>query len=99
MEGLGLAGPGDLVEATMTQAAHLAIAATTLEVRPAAFAEHALRQENRALRAELDELEPVVSAAVLTATAFRLRDHEALITALRTLVRVIRMFEDARACA
>ncbi len=39
------------------------------------------------LRAELEELEPVIGAALLTATAFRLRDHEGLILALRGLVR------------
>ena len=58
-----------------------------------------LYEENQLLQAELDQLEPVVSAAVLTATAFRLRDHEALIGALRMLVGVIRRFEDQRACA
>jgi hypothetical protein len=58
-----------------------------------------LPEENHILQAEIDQLQPVVSAAVLTATAFRLRDHEALISALRLLVRVIRAFEDQRACA
>ena len=58
-----------------------------------------LRQETHSLRVELDELQPVVSAAILTATAFRLRDHEALITALRLLARATRLFEERRACA
>lgn len=58
-----------------------------------------LYDANQSLQAELDQLQPVVSAAVLTATAFRLRDHDALITALRMLVRVIHTFEDQRACA
>lgn len=51
-------------------------------------------QDNRALRAELARLEPVVGAALLAATAFRLRDHEALISALRMLVQVTRSFEE-----
>ncbi len=58
-----------------------------------------LFEENQLLQAELDQLQPVVSAAVLTATAFRLRDHEALFSALRMLAGVIRKFEDQRACA
>ena len=40
-----------------------------------------------ALQTELEELEPVIGAAVLAATAFRLRDQEGLIMALRGLVR------------
>ena len=51
-------------------------------------------QDNRSLRAELARLEPVVSAALLAATAFRMRDHDALISALRMLVRVTRSFEE-----
>lgn len=58
-----------------------------------------LQDENRELRAELAQAEPVLSAAMLTATAFRLRDHEALFSALRMLAGVIRKFEDQRACA
>jgi hypothetical protein len=58
-----------------------------------------LDRENQALKAELEQLEPLVSAALLTATAFRLRDHDALIGALRLLVRAIRVFEDHHACA
>jgi hypothetical protein len=82
----------------MTQAP-TALAAELIDVveHPAYLAR--LRQENQALTDELDEVQPVVSAAVLTATAFRLRDHEALITALRLLVGATRLFEDRRACA
>jgi len=46
-----------------------------------------------AVRAELARLEPVVGATLLVATAFRLRDDEALISALRLLCRVIRAWE------
>jgi len=61
--------------------------------------EQDLRRANRELRAELEALEPVISAAVLTATAFRLRDHDALIGALRLLVRAVRRLEERTACA
>jgi hypothetical protein len=75
----------------------LAAELTDVVEHPANLA--SLRQQNQALTDELDEVQPVVSAAVLTATAFRLRDHEGLITALRLLVRATRLFEDRRACA
>jgi hypothetical protein len=58
-----------------------------------------LRRENIALRTELDEVEPVISASVLVATAFRLRDQKALLSALRILVRATHLFEGRRACA
>jgi hypothetical protein len=58
-----------------------------------------LHRQNTRLRAELDEVEPVVSASVLVATAFRLRDQAALLSALRLLVRAIRLFEDQRSGA
>jgi predicted alpha/beta hydrolase len=58
-----------------------------------------LHRQNTLLRAELDEVEPVISASLLVATAFRLRDQNALVSALRLLVRAIRLFEDRRACA
>lgn len=64
-----------------------------------ATSRHDLDRENSALKEELEQLEPLVSAALLTATAFRLRDHDALIGALRLLVRAIRMFEERHACA
>jgi Ser/Thr protein kinase RdoA (MazF antagonist) len=56
-------------------------------------------EEQRELRAELDRLEPLVSAAMLTATAFRLRDHEALTEALRMLVSATRLVEREEAFA
>jgi hypothetical protein len=56
-----------------------------------------LRRQNAALQAELDELQPVISSAVLAATAFRLRDHQALTGALRLLVRAVDRLERRRA--
>jgi hypothetical protein len=44
-----------------------------------------------------DEVEPLISAAMLTATAFRLRDEEGLIVALRELVDAVDRFEMRRA--
>jgi hypothetical protein len=58
-----------------------------------------LHRQNVDLRAELDDVQPVISASVLVATAFRLRDQKALLSALRILVRAARSFEDRRACA
>ena len=55
-----------------------------------------LHRQNTQLRAELDEVQPVISASLLVATAFRLRDQAALVSALRLLVRTIRLFEDRR---
>jgi hypothetical protein len=58
-----------------------------------------LHERNTELRAELDEVQPVISAAVLAATAFRLRDQNGLISALRLLVRATQGLEARRACA
>ena len=58
-----------------------------------------LHQRNTELRAELDEVQPMISASLLVATAFRLRDQEALLSALRILVRATRLFVDRHACA
>ena len=58
-----------------------------------------LHEQNTELRAELDEVQPVISAAVLAATAFRLRDQHGLVSALRLLVRATRGFEARRSCA
>lgn len=55
-----------------------------------------LQEQNVALRAELDEVQPVISAAVLAATAFRLRDQSSLVSALRLLVRATTWLEDRR---
>jgi hypothetical protein len=52
-----------------------------------------------ALPAERDEVEAVISAALLAATAFRLRDRQGLLSALRMLVRATRSFEARHACA
>jgi hypothetical protein len=57
-----------------------------------------LHRETRALRSELDEVQPLISAAVLTATAFRLRDNDGLVSALRILVGATRSLEERRAC-
>ncbi len=56
----------------------------------------ALQRQIDSLQAELDELEPVIGAAILAATAFRLRDEEGLILALRNLVRGLKRLEVAR---
>lgn len=48
------------------------------------------------LRAELYELEAVTTAAVLTATAFRLRDEQALVEALRQLTTAVVDLERTR---
>jgi hypothetical protein len=41
----------------------------------------------------------VISAAVLAATAFRLRDQRGLVSALRLLVRAMTWLEERRTCA
>jgi hypothetical protein len=56
-----------------------------------------LHRQNTLLRAELDEVQPVISASLLVATAFRLRDQKALVSALRLLVRAMQLFEARRA--
>ena len=58
-----------------------------------------LQSENRDLRAELLQAEPLISAAVLAATAFRLRDRDALTEALRLLVQATEAWEDERDAA
>jgi hypothetical protein len=58
-----------------------------------------LHRQTRALRSELDEVQPLISAAVLTATAFRLRDNDGLVSALRILVGATRTLEERRACS
>lgn len=57
-----------------------------------------LHRQTRMLRAELEEVQPVISAAVLAATAFRLRDDDGLVSAMRILVGATRRFEEHRAC-
>jgi hypothetical protein len=56
-----------------------------------------LHRQNTLLRAELDEVQPVISASLLVATAFRLRDQKALVSGLRLLVRAMQLFEARRA--
>ena len=56
-----------------------------------------LHRETRALRSELDEVQPLISAVVLAATAFRLRDNDGLVSALRILVGATRTLEERRA--
>ena len=51
------------------------------------------------LDAELQTQEPVIGAAVLVATAFRLRDESALIAALRLLVQAVGRLEEQDSAA
>jgi hypothetical protein len=53
-----------------------------------------LRRENDTLRAQLDRLQPLYASALLTATAFRLRDRNAETRALRMLVEAIDGLEE-----
>ena len=64
---------------------------TTVVWPEASWTNH--RNDLEALRAELDRAEPVIGAALLTATAFRLRDRTALDEAMRRLVAATRAFE------
>ncbi len=48
------------------------------------------------LRAELRELEPVVSAATLVTVAFRMRDEAGLVAALRVLAGAVDTLERQR---
>jgi hypothetical protein len=57
-----------------------------------------LHQQARDLQSELDEVQPVISAAFLAATAFRLRDNESLVSAMRILVSATKRLEEQRAC-
>jgi hypothetical protein len=57
-----------------------------------------LHRETRAPRSELDEVQPVISDAVLAATAFRMRDNDGLVSALRILVGATKTLEERRAC-
>jgi hypothetical protein len=68
------------------------------ESEHAAPATNLLQRRNLQLRAELDEVEPLISAALLVTTAFRLRDHDGLLSALRLLVEATDSFEASR-CA
>ncbi len=80
----------------MTEAASSIAALRTDQLDDEDLAIADLHRQNTQLRAELDEVQPVISASLLVATAFRLRDQTALVSALRLLVRTIRLFEDRR---
>jgi hypothetical protein len=62
---------------------------------PVAIAD--LHQQACALQSELDEVQPLISAAFLAATAFRMRDNDSLVSALRILVGATKTFEERRA--
>lgn len=49
------------------------------------------------LREEIQETEPVVTAAVLTCCAFRMRDEAGLVEALRALSQAVDALERSRA--
>ena len=84
---------------TMTEAASATAVLCHHQLDDDDLASVDLHRQNTELRAELDEVQPVISASLLVATAFRLRDQKALLSALRILVRATRLFEDSRACA
>ncbi len=86
-------------DTTMTEAASAIAAVRNDQLDDQDLAIADLHRENTLLRAELEEVQPVISASLLVATAFRLRDQTALVSAMRLLVRAIRLFEDRRACA
>jgi hypothetical protein len=50
-----------------------------------------------ALEAELAAVEPLVGAAILVTTAFRMRDEAGLIATLRLLTAAVRAVEERRA--
>jgi hypothetical protein len=79
---------------TMTEAASSIAALRNDQLDDEDLAIADLHRQNTLLRAELDEVQPVISASLLVATAFRLRDQAALVSALRLLVRAMRLFED-----
>ena len=79
----------------MTNAAR-SIAASSDDQPDRALEVERLLRETRDLRAELLQAEPLISAAVLAATAFRLRDREALTEGLRLLVQATEAWEDER---
>jgi hypothetical protein len=83
----------------MTEAASSIAAFRTDQLESEDLAIADLHRRNGALRTELDEVQPVISASLLVATAFRLRDQKALMSALRLLARAMRIFEGRRACA
>jgi hypothetical protein len=83
----------------MTEAASAIAVLCSQQIDDQDLAHAALQRRTVALPAEPDEVEAVISAALLAATAFRLRDRQALLSALRLLVRATRSFESRHACA
>jgi hypothetical protein len=83
----------------MTEAASAIAVLCNQQIDDQDLAHAALQRRTVALPAEPDEVEAVISAALLAATAFRLRDRQALLSALRLLVRATRSFESRHACA
>ncbi len=51
------------------------------------------RHQGQIQAADYTPFEPLITTAILTATAFRLRDDDALTEALRMLVQAVRPFE------
>ena len=64
---------------------------------PAANANADLVERNARLAAEIEALEPVIGAAVLVVTAFKLRDEDSLIDTLRLLTRAVTAWEAEQA--
>src|SRR4051812_6870756 len=84
-------------DTTMTEAANSIAVLSNEQLDDEDLAIADLHRQNTLLRAELNEVEPVISASLLVATAFRLRDQKALVSALRLLVRAMQLFEARRA--
>ena len=83
----------------MTEAASAIAVLCNEQTEDDDLASAALQRRTMALPAEPDEVEALISAALLAATAFRLRDRQGLLSALRILVRATRTFETRHACA
>jgi hypothetical protein len=84
-------------DTTMTEAANSIAVLSNEQLDDEDLAIADLHRQNTLLRAELDEVQPVISASLLVATAFRLRDQNALVSALRLLVQAMQLFEAQRA--
>ena len=59
---------------------------------PASF-DHRRNHDQQSTASEGETYQPLISTAILTTTAFRLRDESALIAALRLLVQAVKPFE------
>ena len=99
MEGVQLGDPRQTCsrDTIMTEAARSIAVLCHAQLDDEDLAVADLHRENIALRT--DEVQPMISASLLVATAFRLRDQKALLSALRILVRATHLFEGRRACA